>query len=202
MEFSYRVSEAEYFQAWKLRQKLLMSKYGVTKTILFWVFILICLSLLWAVVQRPAHGRGSRTAAPAAVASSPQPSANATSRAKEESNPELHALENFGPMILLAIVWLLVLRAGASPLRRLYREDPAMQGQFAVNITPDSITTQNTAGTFSKSGWDVYESWTEGKDLIVLAMRSQAHLILNLAGLSDYQRNELRAILSTALPQK
>lgn len=77
-----------------------------------------------------------------------------------------------------------------------------MQGEFTVNIEPGSIAVRNTAGTLFQAGWNVFERLGERKDVIVLFLRSGEVTILSLAGLSDYQRNELRSILTAALPKK
>lgn len=54
MEFSYRVSEKQYLQAMKLRvSKDYRSRR--MKRIGFWVFILVCLIVLWTVVERTSH---------------------------------------------------------------------------------------------------------------------------------------------------
>jgi hypothetical protein len=50
---------------------------------------------------------------------------------------------------------------------------------------------QNTLGTSSRSGWNIFERWREKKGMIVLIRRSGAFLILNLAGLSEPERNQL-----------
>ena len=60
----------------------------------------------------------------------------------------------------------------------------------------------NTSGASSQSGWNIYDYWREKKDLIVLILRSGTCFIISPAGLSDPQRDELRAILTTALPKK
>jgi len=87
-------------------------------------------------------------------------------------------------------------------LRYLYRRDPRMQGQFTVNISRDSISTENTAGTTSTSAWNVYDYWCEGKGVIVLMFNSGTYSVLSLAGLSEPQRGDLRGILSAALPKR
>jgi hypothetical protein len=71
-----------------------------------------------------------------------------------------------------------------------------------VNITPELISTQNTAGTSSKTGWNIYDYWHEGKGIILLVYHSGAYFLLSLASLSDAQRDELRAILAAAIPKK
>lgn len=87
-------------------------------------------------------------------------------------------------------------------MRRLYRKDPSMQGQFTVNIAGDSISMENTVGTSSVAGWNVYEYWREGKDVIILGFHSGTYIILGLTELSEAQRAELRGILAAALPKK
>jgi hypothetical protein len=87
-------------------------------------------------------------------------------------------------------------------LRRRYRKNPTTQGQYSVNITPESISIENNAGSSSKVGWNLCDSWLEGKELLLLKYRSGAFFPMNLAGLSDAQRDELRGILTAALPKK
>jgi hypothetical protein len=101
MEFSYQVSEAEYLQGCKLGQKGLLRSIlhpSQTKKIMFWVFILVCLVLLWAVVQRTAQ----------------QPPADqeqvAQSTSSGHSTTEL--VTNVGPFILLAGIWIFILFRG------------------------------------------------------------------------------------------
>jgi len=87
-------------------------------------------------------------------------------------------------------------------LRRMYKNDPSMQWQFTVIISPESIQTQNSVGAFSKTGWNIYVYWREGKDVIVLVFRSGTYYLLGSAGLSEARRGELRGILVEALPKK
>jgi hypothetical protein len=100
-------------------------------------------------------------------------------------------------------VWLfIVLRLGPTRLRKMYRKDPLMQGEFTVDLTPASISVQNTAGLSSQFGWNLFEYWRDGKDLMVLVYYSSAYFIINLAGLSEAQRAELRGMIGAALPKK
>jgi len=188
MEFSYKVSEQEYAEAWKLKQKG-GSRSAILKTVMFWVFILVCLVLLWSVVNR-----SSRTAP---VVDSPAPTAPA------DTSPSKALLVNAGPFIAVVAVWCFLL-FGARPIlmRRRYRKDPSMQGQFTVDITPVSMSTKNTVGTSSTIGWNVCEFWREGKNVIILCFHSGAYFILGLTELPDPERAELRDILSAVLPKK
>jgi hypothetical protein len=188
MEFSYKVSEQEYAEAWKLKQKG-GSRSAILRAVMFWVFILVCLMLLWSVVNR-----SSQTAP---VVDSPPP----TSPADTSSSRAL--LANIGPFLAVAAVWCFLL-FGFRPIlmRRRYRKDPSMQGQFTVDITPVSMSTTNTVGTSSTIGWNVCEFWREGKIVIILSFHSGAYFILGLTELSEARRAELRDILQAALPKK
>ena len=193
MEFSYRISEAEYLKAWKLRTKASGSR--ATKTIMFWVFIMVCLFMLWAIVQRqaqvPAH------------AQQPVVSSQTVGAAQNAPFPLRAILINIGPFIIILAVWgVLLTKLGPRSVLQMYRKDPTMQGEFTVSVTSESIASQNTAGASWKAAWNIFAFWKEGKDIIVLFYHTGAYAVLNLAGLFEMQRSELRGILSTALPKR
>jgi len=196
MEFSYKISEPEFRRAWRLGRKA--SSRSSLKTATFWVFVMACLMLLYSVI-RP-YGHQTDVSVHSSFSQSPQLS---LVEPASYDTPPSTLLERVGPFIVLAGVWILVV-GGLVPVRlhSLYQKDPRMQGQFTVNITPDFIATENTAGTSSKSAWNVYDYWCEGKELVVLTFHSGAYSVLSLAGLDDAQRDELRGILSGALRKK
>jgi len=191
VEFSFKVSETEYRRAWTLRTKG-ESRAGMLRKILFWVFILFCLMLVFAVVQMRSHRQRPVTEQPAATQQS-------TGKLVQDDNLGLALAINAGPFVLLGVGWFFLF---GRLQRSQYRRDPMMQGQFTVNLTATAVSVQNTAGTSSQAGWNAYDYWSEGSGLIVLASRSNSCLILSLAGLSEPQRQELRGILSVALPKK
>jgi hypothetical protein len=197
MEFSYKVSEADFRQAWRLERKA--SSRSSLKTAAFWISIMLGLLLLYKFIQPGGQQ---------AVASSPLFVAQASLNQSPDRLPGpvstvSDSLERVGPFLVLAGVWILVVTTLVPMrLRYLYRRDPRMQAQFTVNITPDAISTENSAGTTSHSAWNVYEYWCEGKDIIVLMFHSGTYSILNLAGLSSLQRDELRGILAAALARR
>ena len=112
-------------------------------------------------------------------------------------------IERAGPVLVLAGLWVIIV-TGLVPMRlkHLYRKDPRMHAKFTVDITPNFIFTHNSAGTTSKTGWNVYDYWCEGKNVIVLMFLSGSYSILSLAGLSELQRGELRGILSASLQKR
>lgn len=203
MQFSYKVSEEEYRRACKLRFR---GNFGsrTFKVLFFWVFVLVCLVVLWAIVTRSAGtGRSDRAQNSSDSAqvldqdsSAPQTSANPPSIVQS-------VVFNVGPFILIGAVWFFMLfRFVPGRLGKLYHKDPAMQGTYTLEVTSASLTIQNTAGLTTNAGWNIYEYWLEGKDFIILVMRSTAYFIISLAGLSEPQRDELRSILASVLPKK
>jgi hypothetical protein len=192
MEFSYKLSEAEFLCANKLRNKgnpVFVIFKVIRGLILFWICVFVCFILVWVLVQRGA--------------SSPAVALQPTTGHVGAGHLLMALTIIFGPfaLILGAVIFLLV---GLEPMlaRRSYRKDPSMQGQFTVNITPDSIHMQNTGGTSSNSAWNLYSYWRERKGVIILMFHSGAYSIVSLAGLSEPQRDELRSILSAALPKR
>ena len=188
MQFSYRVSETNYFEARKLRLRSIR-RFSLVKTIFFWVFVLVCLMLLWTIVQKSANHRRQ-----VEDADTPPPPPAQTSTA---------VWFNAAPLGIIAVVFagvfILVI---PNQVRRMYRNDPSMQGEFSVDITQSSVSTRNTAGTSSETGWNVYDFWSEGRGVIILVFKSGTYFILSLAGLSDIQRDELRSTLTAILPKK
>jgi hypothetical protein len=200
MEFSYRVSETEYLSAWKLRRGAVRRGWAL-KIVLFWVFILVCLVLLWTIVKRQNRSHEGVTNAPAMTRSNIESETSDSPASSGSVSRKI--LFNVGPFLLLGGIWFfMLLRLGPRGIRSMYTKDPMMQGQFTVNITPESISVRNTAGTSSQTGWNIYERWCDGKDVIVLLFRSGTYFIVGLTGLSEFQRNELRGILALALPGK
>jgi hypothetical protein len=185
MEFSYTVSEAEYLAAWRHRVGTLR-RSSTLKTVIFWLFILICLILLWLVVSHTNHH--------------PQP--------EEFESPVPAPVPqalwvNLLPFVALGGFWIFLL-VGFSParVRRLYRKDPAMKGRFTVEATVQSFSMKTAAGSSWASSWNFFESWRERKNLIILILYSGTYLILNLGGLSEVERSELRGILTSAMTRK
>jgi hypothetical protein len=187
MEFSYRVSELQYAEAWKLRVKA-SSQQATFKTILFWIFILICLTLLFFVITRD-------------VSMPPVPIQPVT-EAESGSHSFVGTLVEVAPILLVA--GLLVAGFCLTPraMGRRYRKDPSMQGQFTVCVSAASFSMSNTAGISSQCTWNFYEYWREGKELIVLVSRVGWPFALVTAGLAEPQRSELRGILAAALLKK
>lgn len=197
VEFSYKISEAEYIQAAALRMKT--PRVKSVKAATFWIFILVCLVLLWRVIEKNEnHVRDETSAAQLETADS----GTSDARVVEPSKTRAFGV-NVAPFFVLIAVWLFLLfRFMPKRLKRSYRADPMMQGEFKVKITPDSFETANTSGSSSRTAWNNYQYWREGKSVIILVNFSGTYFILGLAALPEPQWTELRGILGAALPQK
>jgi hypothetical protein len=187
MEFTYRVSEQQYAEAWKLRVKA-RSRQATIKTVVFWIFILVCLIMLWFVIQKDASVP-------------PAPSQPVTAAAGD-NHSFTGILVNVAPILVIAGLSVAGFLLKARVAGRLYRKDPSMQGRFTVCVSPASFSMSNTAGISSQCTWNFYECWREGKDVVILVGRMGLFFVLVTAGLAEAQRSELCGILAAALPKK
>jgi hypothetical protein len=193
MEFSYKVTEAEFREGWRVERRA--SSRSSLKTAAFWISIMLGLLLLYRVMQPSHHQPGIANLHAEAQVSTAGPASQQT--------PASTLIERAGPFLVLAGLWIIIVTALVPMrLKYLYRKDPRMHAKFTVDITPNFIFTHNSAGTTSKTGWNVYDYWCEGKNVIVLAFLSGSHSIVSLAGLSELQRGELRGILSASLRKR
>jgi len=217
MEFSYRVTPEDYKQAFQLRRQQNSLVSRTMKTVMFWVFILVCLTLLWSIVQRKPNlsKPGTEVTPSSAPISDSDDGGSEASRnpggseapavQRKETGLPRALLFNFGPFVMLAAIWFFILKnmnGKIGGLLGVYNRDPLMQGQFTVNVTSASISIQNTAGFAGQLNWYLFESWREGKSVIVLNYKSGNFNVLVTAALSESQKSEVRGILSAALPQK
>lgn len=183
MEFSYRISEEQFQRIWRL-ERTVGSRASIRRMLLFWVLILVCLVLLWVIVERGA----------------PAPPA--------DFHPPLLPVQSAAgwaailPLIGVAAAWIALFRLAPREHRSAYLKDPVMQGEFTVNINPQSISMRNSAGVNSQWNWNLYDHWRESRELILLVPRSGTNLPISLAHLPDFQRAELRSTIAQKLPRK
>lgn len=192
MEFSYRITEAEYLQASKLKPLtsfLSIALRAVKWMILFWVAVFVGLVLLWAAVERSGPPR------PAAQ--------HAAAKGAPRGSLLKGVLVAFGPVVLIGGGSIcLIFGVERMLARRKYRNSARMQGQFTVIITPGSICVRDFEGASTQAGGDLYEWWYEEKGLILLRLRSGACSVVSLAGLSEAERVDLHGMLAATLPKR
>jgi hypothetical protein len=193
MEFSFKVSEAEFREACRVERKA--SSRSSLKTAAFWISIMLGLLVLYKVIQSSQHQPGIANLNAKAQTTIAAPASQAI--------PQPTFLERAGPFLVIAGLWIIIVK-GLAPMRLkyLYRKDPRMQGRFTVDVMPEFIFTHNSAGTTSRTGWNIYDYWSEGKNVIVLRFHSGSYSILSLAGLSQPQQVALRGILSGVLKKR
>lgn len=197
MEFSYRISEEEYLRAARLKFKDAFRLRRVGRVILIWILVLAGLMLAMTFIQKSKQEQTSIQEERIEAV----PTETSSSQKTENLLPAL--ISNVGPfVIVVGIMAYVVFRGIPMQLRRQYRKNPAMQGQFTVNITPESFSSDNTAGASGRSGWNIFDYWREGKGLIMLVYHSGPYFLISLADLSEAQKVELRGILAAALPKK
>lgn len=182
MKFSYKVTEAEYLQAWRLGGKPRSAFQYVRFWFLFWFSVMVGLILLWSIV----------------AATTPAISA------KPGTHFSIVRVILLG--LLFVAIWFcwiyLEFFFPKARMRRQFRKDPLMKGEFTVNVTPGSIFTQNSAGSSSQTGWDVYTHWRQRKRVIILAHQSGSFFTISIDMLPEKQRETLRDTLTLVLPQK
>ena len=197
MEISFKVTEDEFVRGARLERKA--SSRSSLKTALFWMEHLHH-GRANGAVRLPAHQRAAGGPHPFLLRRSRPPSRDFLCRSV--SRGLLPATDGTVSGDRRHIWILIVMGLVPLRLRYLYRKDPRMQGQFTIEMTSDFISTNNTAGTFSRSAWNVYECWCESKGIVVLMSHSGAWSVMSLAGLAEGQQNEVRSILTAALPRK
>jgi hypothetical protein len=197
MQITYRVSEADYRRAWNLRLKGSFGQNKIVKVISFWVFVLVCLMFLWAVVAKSNDGKtdtSPTTEQSTDESPAPQQSSGTT---------RISLLENVGPFVLIGGIWFFMLfRMVPRKMRRQYLNDPAMQGIYTVDLTPAELVVENSAGVSSRMVWNLYDYWRERDGVFVLVNKSGTYFVISASELPEAKRDELRTTLASVLQKK
>lgn len=86
--------------------------------------------------------------------------------------------------------------------RAVYRADPTCHSETTLNITSEQLSFRCGTDRLIHSGWSLYDHWVESPDILLLVTHWRVRWIVNITGLSQAEREELRGILTAALPQK
>jgi hypothetical protein len=187
MDFSYRVSEDEFLNSET------PANIHQHNRVFLWGCILLSLVFVWYGLFGQDAGRQNpewQTASGAVV--------------QRRSSGGFYARNR--PLVIIAGVWILSWPFGVfvylpRHLRRKYQKDSSMQGEFAIHLAPDAVSLQ-FAGGDARTEWNIFDHWSEKKDVIWLVFRSGGHYLIGLAALSSAQRDELRRILAEHLARK
>jgi hypothetical protein len=192
MEFSYKLSEADYLLAGSIavkrpgrpRARLLFYAYLATLFLLLWGGLIIGMLLeqmdLVGISAAQIQGvQADKAIVPASIV----------------------------PALLYFCAGLILLRTGFLRWfdrgRRLehFRTDPGCQAETTVIATAQSIAFRSKTGS-SESIWDCYSMWAERQGILVLVTHAGVRKILKVSSLSESEKAEFRGILSAALPKK
>lgn len=196
MEFSYRVSEKDYVRAWKMAA---LSRRGpVIKTVLFWAFVIICLVLLFAIIEK----NNNRHVEARQDQSETEQTELAVAPSTVSSSFE-NIAKNVAPLALVAGIWVfLIFYWTPLRVRRRYRKDTNCHGQVTIALDAHSVDIRSSVGISFQSGWNAFTDWSEKQNIVLFRQPSGTFHIVNIAELSEVERDELRGILSAALPRK
>jgi hypothetical protein len=87
-------------------------------------------------------------------------------------------------------------------VRRIYRTSLNQQGETANELTPKGISKKSSEGSLLYFPWAVCKRWRESRRVIIVVAEFGICLVYPKACLTTEQQNELRGILSAALPKK
>lgn len=198
MEFTYSISEEEYVKANKLARKMMRS--SIRKTVLFWLFVVVCLTLLFLVVQKDhvaSQDPGSSTQTEETVqvqSGAPEVSTSVAAH---------NALVNIAPLAAVLGIWAGIFFFWIPyQVRRQYRRDPNYQGVMTVTLNADTVALRSTTGLSWQVGWNSVDRWRERNDFLLLQMKSRGFLFASVRNLSEPEREDLRTILAEALRKK
>jgi len=186
MEFAYKLTEADYVKAARIKAKSLNARpwskflsrlYLVLSFVILWLCFSAGRILEWLDLTGDKLGN-------LAVGNL--------------------LLSSILPTAILSLLIILLVRAVAYlPRRRLrreqYRNSAACQVETRVRVSPQSIAFQSETGS-SESNWKNYATWNTRDGILVLTNHGGVRHILKIAGLD--QHSELMGILADALPQK
>jgi len=177
MEWTFRITEAQYLRAWNLERRFGCARRKRLLLILAGVLVVVLAGIVAAIVLFPDHdGDGAH-----------------------------HSSNSSAPIgALSAIVAAVAAAANVSQVKRRYRADATMEGEFTVRLDAQSFVVSNSATAALPSGWGQFTGWREDikRGLIVLRQQPRQFVVLNVSGLQELQRSELRALLAQALPPR
>jgi hypothetical protein len=191
MEFSYKLTEAEYVLACRIAVKRPGRPWArlLSRSYLFLIFLVVWGSLLAGMVLEQSDLVGITA----------------------DEIRHIHTVPEFIPESIIPAICLfvfVVLALGMRPLRWLdrkarqehFRTDPSCQAETTVTATPNSISFRSVNGS-SDSIWGCFATWAERNGILVLVTRAGVRKILKISGLTEPEKAEFRMILNAALPK-
>jgi hypothetical protein len=201
VEFSYRISEADYRRAYDLYRKKASLICRIPSKLILVVVVVLALVPTYSIIQR--HTQQAQSASTETTIRETNEARPPDAGAALTSNQLASLLENVGPFLLLVAVWIFVVFFWLPGLvGKTYRKNPLMQGEYTLSLTPDCLVVANTAGLDSRLAWPIFSKWIIKENIVILIYKSGSYLIVNLAGLDPAEQIQFRSILAESIPGK
>ena len=177
MEFSYKLSKDIYLEAfrlyhWKLWRRLVVACFAM--------IALLDLVVL-AIITRAGLSEGQQLFETLSV------------------DPAVSCLFLLVVLVLVSASSIMLPQWRIS---RMYRRNPERDAIVTLTVTPEQFGVAMEGEGSSSFNWTLYKYWREGKNVIVLALHMGEHQFIPKTGLTPPQLDELRSILTKALPKK
>ena len=177
MEFSYKLNKEIYLEAfrlyhWKLWRRLVVACF---------VMIALLDLVVLAIITREGRSQGQ----------------------------QLFETLSLDPAISCLFLLVVLILVSASSIMlpqwrisRMYRKNPERDAIVTLTVTLEQFGVRLEGKGNSSFNWTLYKYWREGKNVIILALHMGQHQFIPKTDLTPTQLDELRSILSTALPKK
>lgn len=178
MQFTTRITEDDYVDANRLKtrslQRTVASVLVYSLTALFWIFLVGA----WIAEHiYHAHSFLGQNAA------------------------ELQ--RTFMPGAIAFLLWILAFRVyPARVTRRKFRNAPSLHGDLFLEINTEGLMQKTAHGSYGFSRWPDFSYWRESKKMFIVVDPTNVFCMIPKASLGREQRNEIRSMLTAALPRR
>jgi hypothetical protein len=180
MEFTTKITEQDFLDAYRLRCNSLVLIQRIA-TVTLYALTAFCGMLIVCAIVR----------------ASPRP------EDRDAVNSLFVILFDVLPLEILTFAYVLFLKFYTPyRVRRLYRKDPSQHGENVVQLGREGISEKSSIGSNVQLPWAARARWRESRRVVVLMFQSGLYFIFPKACLSAEQQDELRGILTAALPKK
>ena len=187
MKFSYVLGEAEYVEAMKMATRLGLS----ARIVAFAVILLVTVMLI------------QLTVVPVWIVSLANPAGPGEWALLSWSLIWRVAVHCAIPgLIAMAAFWYWRRVSLTNQLRRRYRANPNFRGTMTVAIEADRLIVESSHPSRTEESWNCIRRGREAKRVLLLSHPWGTMHMINISGLSEAEREELRGILRASVPGK
>ena len=160
MEFTVRITEQDYLDAYRLQRR---SKWRMIGKFLAYASC----ALVWTIIGGSFLIQHFRSQDP------------------ERIDQAFAMRENFMPMSLFLTAYVLLTAIGIPwLLKRQFRKNRNLNADFFNQITAEGITQKSSQGSSSQTLWNAFKSWRESERVFILEFPSGLYLLLPKSGIS------------------